>query len=154
MPSPGMQGQPVYLPQQPVVPRDQLSQPYAQVPRQPVVRGSTPEEKKPVRSAPVTLPPPEKLGILPPPAQFGITPAQETAQAGSVDWNATHVRMKTMGVLSYTMERPPEGGWRFGVVMATAEAGRTYRIDGAGATEADAVRSCLDKTERWLKQIP
>ena len=143
MPSPGMQGQPVYM----------APQPFPPTPRQPVVRGSMPEEKPSVRPTPIMLPAPEKLGILPSPDQLGIKPQAAPTNLG-VDWNATHARMKTLGVLSYSMERTPEGGWRFDVMMATAEAGRTYRIDGFATTEADAMRVCLDKTERWLKQTP
>ena len=137
MPPPGTWGQPDYF-QAP--PQRQL----ASVPQQqqrPVVRGVAPEEKKPVvRREPVTLPSPDQLGIQP------IDPT-------IVDWNATMTRMKTMGVLEFGMGRV-EGGYRFSVVMATSEPGRTYRIDGTGANEADAVRVCLDKTHRWLYQTP
>ena len=115
-----------------------------------VYRGAAPEEKKPVRPEPVSLPSPDKLGIAPtaPPA-----PPPPPA-SGAVDWNATYARMKTMNVLGFGMGRPKEGGYQFSVVMATRTPGETYQIDGVGATEADAVRTCLDKTDRWLKQIP
>jgi len=141
MQPPGAPGIPVYAP-----PPQQLAQaPRQQQPQQKsVVRGSAPEEKKPARREPASLPSPEQLGIAPQPA----------ADPAAIDWNATHARMKAMGVLEFQMPQPVQGGYRFGVVMATAEAGRTYRIEGTGATEADAVRACLDKTDRWLKQIP
>jgi hypothetical protein len=57
-------------------------------------------------------------------------------------------------VLEFQMPQRVDGGYRFAVVMPTSEAGRTHRIEGTGATEAVAVRGCLDKTDRWLKQTP
>jgi hypothetical protein len=162
MPPPGMQGQSALM-----VPQDPYSQlppsynqlppsynqlppSYTQAPnrQQPVVRGSQPEEKVPVRQEPpLSLPAPEKLGIT------GQTPAAPTAPSG-VDWNAVHAYMKSIGVQEFGLERVPEGGYRFSVVMPTAEAGRSCRIDGAGSTETEAVRVCLDKTYRWLAQVP
>jgi hypothetical protein len=145
MPTPGMQGQPpVLLTQQQF---NQLSsQQYAQGPSQqrPIIRSAMPDEKKPIRQETrINLPRPEQLDIAP------KTPADPNA----VEWNAIHTYMKSIGVVSFGMERPAEGGYRFSLVMPTAEAGRTYRIDGGGTTEAEAVRVCLDKTYRWLKQI-
>lgn len=155
MPPPGMQGQPAFLAGQ--EPYNQLPPSYNQLPpsytqapvrQQPVVRGGPPEEKAPVhQEPPLSLPTPEKLGIA------GQTPAAPAAPSG-VDWNAVHAYMKAIGVQEFGMERVPEDGYRFSVVMPTAEAGRSYRIDGAGSTENEAVRLCLDKTYRWLKQIP
>jgi hypothetical protein len=139
MQPPGVQNLPVYAP-----PPQQPAQAPRQPQQQPVVRGSAPEEKKPARREPVSLPSPEQIGITPP-----VPPDPNV-----IDWNATHERMKAMGVLEFQMPQRAEGGYRFSVVMATAEAGRTYRIEGTGATEAAAIRSCLDKTDRWLKQIP
>jgi hypothetical protein len=145
---------PGYVPMQPPgvqnLPAAPPPQQFAQAPRQqpqqqqPVVRGSAPEEKKPARREPASLPSPEQIGIAPAAAP----------DPNVIDWNATHARMKAMGVLEFQMPQPVQGGYRFGVVMATSEAGRTYRIEGTGATEAAAVRACLDKTDRWLKQIP
>jgi hypothetical protein len=145
MPPPGMPSQPVYAPS----PYNQgPPQQYAQAPLQqrPVVRAAPPrDEKPPVRQeTPVSLPGPDKLGIAP----------QAPADPNALDWNAIHAYTKSIGVLESGSERLPEGGYRFHVVMPTAEAGRSLRIDGSGATENDAVRVCLDKTYRWLKQIP
>jgi hypothetical protein len=131
MPPPGMDVQPVYPPQ----PRVQAP---AVPPPRPVVRGSPPEDKKPARREPVTLPPPEQLGIAPPP------PAPKP-----VDWDAVRARVKELGALNCGLDSA-EGGFCFSVIMPTAEKGRTHRIDGYGPTHADAVRDCLGKTERWL----
>jgi hypothetical protein len=138
MSSPAMLSQPVFAPP---------PQQYVQGPSQqrPVIRGGMPEEKKPTRQdPPVRLPGPDKLGIAP----------QTPVDPSALDWNAIHTYTKSIGVLESGTEHLPEGGYRFHVVMPTAEAGRSYRIDGSCATEAEAVRVCLDKVYRWLKQIP
>jgi hypothetical protein len=145
MESPSFQGVPVYGP--PPQQQPQFAQgPPRQQPQRPVVRGSAPEEKekKPARREPASLPSPDEIGIKPaPPPDPNVT-----------DWNAAYARMKTMGVLGFEMPQPVQAGYRFAVVMQTSEAGRTYRIEGTGASEAAAVRACLDKTDRWLKQVP
>jgi hypothetical protein len=146
MPSPGYQGQPVYLPQPQY---NQMPQQYNQappqyvqtpIPQRPVIRAAPPDQKTVVQPEPPRLPAPESVGI-------------KSVKPGEVDWNATHAYMVSIGVKTSTMERV-ENGYRFSVVMPTAEAARpTYRIEGVGPTEAEAVRSCLDKTYCWLKQI-
>src|SRR5262249_3084950 len=95
MQPPGVQGLPVYAPPQ------QLAQASAhQQPQRPVVRGSAPEEKKPARREPVSLPSPEQIGITPP----------ALPDPNVIDWNATHERMKAMGVLEFQMPQRAESG--------------------------------------------
>ncbi len=147
MPPPGsMQGQPVFLPPQ-AQQFNQLPPQYVQAPQQqrPVVRGAPPDEKKPVhQEPPLSLPAPDKLGITP----------QAPVDPNAIDWNAMHAYTKSIGALSFGTDRSAEGGFRCSIVMPTAKSDQTYRIDGNGATEAEAVRVCLDKTYRWLKQVP
>ncbi len=126
---------------------NQMQPQFSQAPQQqrPVIRGGPPEEKKLVvhQEPPVSLPAPDKLGITP----------QAPVDPNAIDWNAMHAYVKSIGALSFGTDRPTEGGFRCSIVMPTAESGRSYRIDGSGATEAEAVRVCLEKTYRWLKQL-
>jgi hypothetical protein len=83
--------------------------------------------------AKVDLPAPEQLGVRPPPA----------ADADSVDWNATHARLRGLGALGWQLGRLPQGGYRFSFLLPTAEPNRSRHYEGTGSTEAEAVRLAL-----------
>jgi hypothetical protein len=82
---------------------------------------------------PVTLPAPEQLGVAPAPAV--------TAEA--VDWNATHARLRQFGALGWQLARLPQGGYRFTLLLPTAQPNCSRHVEATGATEAEAVRRAL-----------
>ena len=107
----------------------------------PVVRGQAPDANPPPpRPAPIAMPSPEQLGV--------------TARSGNggCDWTAIHRRMQDLGVASFQMDRPNGEVYQFTCLLPTAEAGRTHRIEGHGATEAEAARRALDEAQRWREQ--
>ena len=110
-------------------------------PPKPVVRGQAPDDYvPPAKPAPIAMPSPEQLGV-----------AARSADGGC-DWTAIHRRMQDLGVTSFQMDRPDGDIYQFTCLLPTAEAGRTHRIEGRGATQAEAVRRALAEAQRWREQ--
>lgn len=106
-----------------------------------VVRGQAPDSVTMVASvAPVAMPSPDKLGV-------GGRPAD-----GASDWTAIHRRIQELGVVSFQADQLSAEVYQFTCLMPTAEAGRTHRIEGHGATQAEAARRALDEAQRWRDQ--
>jgi hypothetical protein len=140
-------GQPMFPPAQPVfqpAPQPQAPPPYPAVaqaqPPARVVRGQAPEEppaRLPVtapRPAPLTLPPPEALGV---------------AAARPADGDTLHRRLEQLGALSFQVDRLPQGGYRVNCSLPTSQPGRSHRIEVQAASAAEATRLALDKAEEW-----
>jgi hypothetical protein len=100
-------------------------------PRRPVLAEVSP--------APLTLPPPEQLGI-------GIP---RPVPAGNLDWNVVHGRLRQLGSLTFQLQKGPEGGYRFLCLLPTRQPDRARRIEASAATEAEAVQSVLAQAEQW-----
>jgi hypothetical protein len=84
----------------------------------------------------------------PPPEQLGIG---EKAVADELDWNAVHRRLNELGKQSLQVQRTADG-YLCTCLLATAEAGRSQRIEAQGATEAAAVRLALARAEQWASR--
>jgi hypothetical protein len=141
---------PGYYPQAglPVVPQPYAratlppAQPLAQaVAPAPKVRMQAPEEPRPAARPAVVIPSPEQLGLAPVPSS-------------GVDWEATRGRLRQMGATSFLIDRAPAGGYCFSCWVPAEQAGKSYRVDAEGATEAEAVRLCLERADRWVRRSP
>ena len=107
----------------------------------PVIRAQAQDDyAPPPRPAPLAMPSPQQLGVA---ARSGD---------GGCDWTALHRQMQDLGVASFQMDRPNGDIYQFTCLLPTAEAGRTHRIEGHGATQAEAVRRALDEAARWREQ--
>jgi hypothetical protein len=108
------------------------------------VRGKRPDDEPERRAAPkaalLTLPPPEQLGIG----------TKAAVAAAEVDWNDVYRRLRVLNSRSSHLEAVPEG-FRFVCELRTTDPNRPYRVEGQGATEADAVRSALARAEQWAR---
>jgi hypothetical protein len=87
---------------------------------QPIVRAKGADE-------PVSLPSPDQLGL---------------ARRAEVDWNETRRTLTTLGATDSRMELLASGEYRFSFVVSAS------RVDGLGATPADAVRAALARVKR------
>ena len=106
-----------------------------------VVRGQAPDSVTTVASvSPVAMPSPDKLGV-----------AGKAADVAP-DWEAIHRRIQELGVVSFQADQLSAEVFQFTCLMPTAEAGRTHRIEGHGATQAEAARRALDEARRWREQ--
>jgi hypothetical protein len=94
---------------------------------------------EPARGEPLSLPPPEQLGIGTPRA----------AAVESFDWNALHRRLGQLGSLGAQVQKLPEGGYRFVCLLPTAQPERAQRIEAHGTSEAEAARLALARAEQW-----
>jgi hypothetical protein len=64
-----------------------------------------------------------------------------------VDWTAVRGRLQQLGATRFSLERLSDGGYRFSCWLPRGADG-TERMDGASATEAEAVRLCLEQAGR------
>ena len=125
--------------------------------RAPTVRGLPPDEPGKARAAAPVLPPPERLGIAtvaPSPEQLGIGRAPGPSIAPAVDWTATRKRLQDLGALTFFMDRPSDHAYRFAITLPTTHPGTTNRVEGQGATEAEAVQDALAKAGKSFVATP
>jgi len=130
--SPGAKLQPV----QPIVAR---GKPYEDPPAPPI----QPLNKNNAKSAPLTLPSPQELGV----------PATERP-AAKVDWNATHERLEQLGGTGFQTARLSDGRFRVGFVLRTNQADQVHHIEATAATQAEAVAAALRHAEQWASGQP
>ena len=93
----------------------------------------------------MSIPSPEKLGVQPRAVQLPAAQAE-------VDWTATRRRLRELGVLTFQLDHPAEGGCHFICLLPTGDPGRSHRIDARGATETEAVRLALTRAEEWKSE--
>jgi hypothetical protein len=122
-----------------------------------VARGLPPAESvKPVTVQPA-LPSPETLGITPTPPspeQLGISVEHAQPATMPLDWNATRKRLQDLRAVTFQLERPADNVFRFAIVLPTTTGGKTCRVEGAGPTETEAVRSALESAEKGSTATP
>jgi hypothetical protein len=147
-PFPGM-APVVYGPPAPAVfPGSRQQQPAAQQPvaraangqgqaGQPIVARGKADDPAPARFNPVSLPDPEKMNVV------ANRPYEET-----VDWARVRGQLGQLHALSFQLDRMPDGGYRFGCLLAMAPGTDPQRVEVLGHTEAEAVRAGLDRAER------
>ena len=111
--------------------------------RQPVVRAQAPEEPKPARPPMLTLPPPEQLGVA----------VRPTGRADA-DWTALHERMRDLGVLSFRMDKLPNGRARFTCWMPLDRPELTRRIECEAASEWEAAQRGLREAAGMSRPTP
>jgi hypothetical protein len=83
---------------------------------------------------------------IPSPAQLGVTAPQP--RETEADWKATRRRLDELGAEGFHLERLSPGGFRFTCWVPGGAAGKPQRVEGQGATEAEAIRVTLDRAER------
>jgi hypothetical protein len=141
-------GQPVFLPMQYApqqgYPAAQRPQAKAPAPQPTTVRGQMPgkEEARPkaAASAPLSIPTPEQLGVGAM-RKLAATTAPVAQRPAEVDWAATRKKLQELGAVSFRLDQLPAGRARFQVWLPTQAAA----VQADGASEADAVRDCLDR---------
>jgi hypothetical protein len=89
---------------------------------------------------------------IPSPAQLGLTAARP--RETELDWKATRRRLDELGAESFHLERLSPGGFRFSCWLTIGVDGKSQRVEGQGATEAEAVRVTLDRAERSRQPRP
>jgi len=99
-----------------------------------------PRAKAAIAPAPLVLPTPEELGV-----GAARRPAPAPANA-LVDWAATRKRLQDLGAVGFRLDQLPAGGARFQVWLP----GRPAAVQADGASEADAVRDCLERARTQL----
>jgi hypothetical protein len=113
----------------------------------PIIR-AVPEDGPPF-SRPVQTGTPQSPVTLPPPEQLGIGLAQATGSA-RLDWNQVHQELRRLGTLNFQMQRLPEGNYRLTLILPTAQPDRTLRVEAQGCSEGEAVRSAIAQVEQGL----
>src|SRR5438034_1057337 len=81
---------------------------------------------------PLTLPPPEQLGLaMPSPQQLGVAPPRPASPpaAAPPDWAATRAALQRAGALGFQLDRLPDGAYRFVCVLPPAQAGGQQRVE-------------------------
>ncbi len=111
--------------------------------RQPVIRAQAPEEPKPARPPMLTLPPPEQLGV-----------AVRPTDRADADWTALHARMRDLGVLSFRMDKLPNGRARFTCWMPLDRPELTRRIECEAASEWEAAQRGLREAAGMSRPTP
>jgi hypothetical protein len=86
----------------------------------------------------VRIPTPEELGVGVPQSASPATPP--------VDWADTQARLQQLGAVSFQLETLSAGRYRFACWLPGA--GGAQRVEAVGASEAEAVRSCLEQAAR------
>jgi hypothetical protein len=89
------------------------------------------------RLAPVSIPTPEELQI-----PVAASPPSGSAE---VDWTETRRRLRELGVNRFQFEQRGEGGCRFSCWLTGGLSNTPVQVDGA--TEAEAVRLCLQRLQ-------
>jgi hypothetical protein len=111
----------------------------ATAPRPVVARAKGPDEPLPSPTpARLTMPSPEQLGV-----------ARPKPAADGVDWTATRQRLDRLGATCFHLERLSPQAYRFTCLLPTTQPGRTHHVEAVAATEAEAVRLTLAKSEEW-----
>jgi hypothetical protein len=85
---------------------------------------------------------------IPSPEQLGLAPAA----ASAVDWATSRGKLGKMGATCFQLDRAPTGGYRFTCWLPAETAGKSYRVEADGGDEAEAVRLCLERAERWVRR--
>jgi len=89
---------------------------------------------------PLVMPSPEELGVA----------ASSQSQPGA-DWAAIRPRLETMGVKSFRVDHTPAGAVSVTFLLCL-QGSRVHQVEGAAATEAEAVSVALVETERYLRE--
>jgi hypothetical protein len=104
------------------------------------------------RLTPVSLPPPEAVGVapvrtvsLPSPEDVGV------GAAAKIDWNDAHTRLERLGNIGMTTGQTTDGRHRVSLVLRTSRTDSVQRIEAVASTEAEAVALALAKAEEWSR---
>ena len=136
-----------YYPQvgYPAYPQPYVQAPLPAAPAAPVARAAGPAPKVRAKA------PDEPKGLkIPTPEQLGLAPAT----SASTDWNATRGRLRQLKALCYQLDRVSAGGYKFTCWLPAEQEGKSYRVEAEAAGEAEAVRLCLDRADRWVRRTP
>jgi hypothetical protein len=90
---------------------------------------------------------------MPSPEQLGIVQGQ-TKPSDMVDWTRTRQCLDRLGATSFQMEKLDQGGFRFLCLLPTGKPGCNHRVEAVAASEADAIRLVLHKSEDWAMTRP
>jgi hypothetical protein len=85
---------------------------------------------------------------MPSPEQLGVIRAKSAAGDG-IDWTTARRRLDRLGATCFHLEKRSQGGYRFTCLLPTTRPGRTHHVEAVAATEAEAVRLTLEKSEEW-----
>lgn len=117
--------------------------------RTPKVRGVAPEP------TPLVMPSPEQLGVTRSAGAVAAAPAwtppasNAAPPAPSVDWNATHARLRQLGAVAFHLDRVGQG-YRVTCLLPAGREGVTHQIESEAANEAAAVQQALQRAEAYV----
>ena len=148
-----------YLPQQPVPPVAGFNPATAPAPRTqpPATVAAQPQPNKPIIRARVDDDPAprtpiasEKLALaMPSPEELGLKAPKQPANE-EVDWPLVHDHLKQHGAVC-SQRLQVQDGYRFIVILSTADKDRVRHVEADGPTEAAAVRAALAKVGELRK---
>lgn len=125
--------------------------------RTPTFRGVAPE------STPLVMPSPEQLGVtgsagtsmaatVPVSTPVAMSPPaprySDEVVASTVDWNATHARLRELGVTGFHLDRVSQG-FRVTCLIPASRAGQTHQIESEAPNEAAAVQYAIQRAETY-----
>jgi len=96
---------------------------------------------------PLPAPVPAPLA-MPSPEQLGVVRAKAAAHDG-VNWTDARRRLDRLGATCFHLEKLSPSGYRFTCLLPTTQPGRTHHVEAVAATEPEAVRLTLEKSEEW-----
>ena len=112
----------------------------------PIIRAKGPDEPTSSRqlattsaAGPLTIPPPEQLGISLP----------SVPKTNAPNWVE---ELERLAAISYRLDKLAEGGCRFTCLLPTSHPGFNHRVEAEAATETEAVRLVLDKAREWAAE--
>lgn len=100
-------------------------------------------------STPLTVPPPEELGLRnASSAEPAVAPANVKPASRNVDWTAVHARIDRLGVTCFQVQSGENATTRVTGLFAVAE-GRVRRIEATGTSASEAIDSFMAELDSW-----
>lgn len=92
-------------------------------------------------TVPVSMPTP--IAMTPPAPRYS-----DEAVASTVDWNATHARLRELGVTGFHLDRVSQG-FRVTCLIPASRGGQTHQIESEAPNEAAAVQYAIQRAETY-----
>jgi hypothetical protein len=135
-----------FVPQNTQPARPQSPSLAATQPQRPIIRARVQDDDPPPRKqrssepAVLAMPSPEELGLA----------APRQPDSDEIDWPLVHNRLQQQGAVCSQRLQIQEG-FRFIVILSTADKDRMQRIEADASTEAAAVRAAMAKVAELRK---
>jgi hypothetical protein len=93
----------------------------------------------PATPAPLSMPTPEQLGVG----------RAKPSLGDGAGWTDARRRLDRLGATCFQLEKLSPNGYRFTCLLPTNQPGRHHHVEAVAATESEAVRLTLEKSEEW-----